>query len=858
MRKKTVLIVDDNKISRDMLKKILESEYNVVEADNGENAIRFLSEKTEVSVIVLDIVMPVMNGYEFLQICSITKAYQNIPIIVLTADRDTECESKCLELGAWDFVAKPYDTLIIRNRIKNAVKKCNTVTIDTDQLTGIYNKSKFFRETKKMLSDNSNEKFAFVRFDIDRFSLINSFYGNSECNKLLIFIASELKKISLNKTHFTYGRIEHDTFCFCMLYDKDNLNELINRIIKKLTQYNKSYFIEPSFGIYVIDEVNLEMEEIYEKASLAALDCKEKYGKYIAFYDAEFTKTLIDEQFILNEMDFALESGQFTVYFQPKYNLKTNMSEGAEALVRWIHPKRGMILPGKFIPIFEKNGFMSRLDIYVFELVCGFIRDWIDDGKNPDPISVNLSKVDLFNPHLADILDGIIKKFGIPHKYLNLEITENACVEYPEIISNTISTLQNKGFTILMDDFGGGYLSLNILKGIIVNVLKININFLPREMKKGRSETILVSDIRMAKWLNLPVIVEGVENKEQVEFFKSIGCDYMQGFYFAKPMPVEDYELLVSKNKKENNLDTFTYKSKLENLLSCDTETENIFENSVQPAALYKYANGVIEIIKANKSFFNIFECDDDIYNNPYFFEKYIGPKEVDKIKEAFEKAAKTKEKVWCEYMRINTSGKIMWLLLMVRFIAKIDKKYILFGILNDISVQKSLDMEIDKYKQIVEIKSPKSGMLIVDDLEINRAIFKEIFQKEYEIYEAENSEQAIKILRKLRNSIEVVLLDLCMPVIDGNMFLKMKNADVKIASIATIAILPEADKDLQLNMLKLGINDYITRPFISVLVRERVKNAVDFNNRFRQMVKEYEKEVNKKLLDTAKTINNE
>ncbi|MCI1998894.1 MAG: EAL domain-containing protein [Clostridia bacterium] len=852
MKKRTVLIVDDNKTSRKMLKKILDSEYEIVEAENGEKAISILNDKMDVSVIVLDIVMPVMNGYEFLQICSITKSYQNIPIIVLTADKDTECESKCLALGAWDFVAKPYDTLILQNRIKNAVKKCNAVLIETDQLTDLFNKAKFFRETKKMLYDNDDKKFAFVRFDIDGFSKINSFYGDNECDKLLVFIANELKKMSSDEEYFTYGRIEHDIFCFCTLYNKNNFDNLIAEMIKSITHYSNKYYLKPSFGVYVIEEMNFGIERVYDLASFAAMECKGKYGKFVEIYDSEFTNTFVNEQYILNEMEYALESGQFEVYFQPKYNSKTNLPEGAEALARWVHPKRGVILPDKFIPIFERNGFVSRLDYYVWDVVCRSIKKWIDDGIDPYPISVNVSKVELYNPRLADILDELVKKYEILPKYLNLEIAESVWVENPQVIGITIKSLKNRGFNILLDNFGSGYLSLNTLKGVIVDALKIDINYLPKDIKKEKSNKILVSDIRMAKWLNLPVIIEGVEDKNQVQFFKNVGCDYIQGFYFAKPMPIKAYELLLKKNKKTDDVSVIKYKAKWDDFCLGDTEIEKIFENSIQPLAIYEYTDRNLVILRANEAFFELIECDDNIYNNPNFLEKYMNTQEINEIKEVFEEAVKTKDNAQCEYMRINKSGKVMWLSVKVRFIAAINKRNILFGILSDVSLQKNIEIEFNKYRKVADKNTEKPGMLIVDNMEINRVTIKDIFKKEYNIYEAENSEQAIETLKENKNDIEIVIVDLCMSIADANNFLKTKNTDSKIASIATVAILSDAGKNI--NMLEMGVNDYITRPFVSVLVREKIKNAISFNSRFRQMVKEHEKIVNKKSINSAKS----
>ncbi|MEG1028019.1 MAG: EAL domain-containing protein, partial [Oscillospiraceae bacterium] len=246
-----------------------------------------------------------------------------------------------------------------------------------------------------------------------------------------------------------------------------------------------------------------------------------------------------------SSMGTALEKRQFQVHFQPKFDVKSNKPYGAEALVRWIDPEKGMIFPGDFIPIFERNGFISKLDFYVWDCVCQNISKWNSQGKTPMPVSVNVSRVNLYNPNLVDVFLELIKKYNIPAWQLNLEITESAYTQNTELVLQTTEKLQKNGFVVMMDDFGNGYSSLNILKNIPVDVLKIDTKFLP-EKNDIRAERILASVIKMAKCIGIPVIMEGVETKEQTSFLESLDCDYIQGYYFARPMPLEEYEDLMS------------------------------------------------------------------------------------------------------------------------------------------------------------------------------------------------------------------------------------------------------------------------------------------------------------------------
>lgn len=208
-----------------------------------------------------------------------------------------------------------------------------------------------------------------------------------------------------------------------------------------------------------------------------------------------------------------------------------------------------MISPGEFIPIFERNGFITKLDYYVWEKTCKLLAGWIAEGKKPSPVSVNISRVSLYNPRLVEAICGLTDRYHIPRELLELELTESAYTTNPKAIKETMERLQKEGFSILMDDFGSGYSSLNVLKDIAVDVLKIDMKFLSDTDQEGRSQNILASVVRMAKWLNLPVIAEGVERREQVDFLHSVGCEYVQGFYFARPMPVSDYEKLVSEKR---------------------------------------------------------------------------------------------------------------------------------------------------------------------------------------------------------------------------------------------------------------------------------------------------------------------
>ncbi|WP_455717695.1 EAL domain-containing protein, partial [Anaerosporobacter sp.] len=233
------------------------------------------------------------------------------------------------------------------------------------------------------------------------------------------------------------------------------------------------------------------------------------------------------------------------VYYQPKFDLSTECVIGAEALVRWKHPQYGFLSPAEFIPIFEKNGFISELDYYVWDCVCQKLDSWIETGHQLMPISVNVSRVDLYNPKLPELLFGLIMKYNIPIQYLHLEITESAYTDNAKRMIDIVNQIRQIGFVIEMDDFGTGYSSLNMLSDLPIEILKLDMSFLKNNVGRSSGRSVIQFVINLAKWLGLFVVAEGVETQEQAIFLKNMGCDYAQGYYYSKPIEDADFEKLL-------------------------------------------------------------------------------------------------------------------------------------------------------------------------------------------------------------------------------------------------------------------------------------------------------------------------
>ena len=847
--KDIVLVIDDDRIDREILKTILSNDYYVVEAKDGEEGFDFLTRhELEVKCVVVDIYMPGMDGYEFLK--KVNESGLKIPVIVTTSDTGEETQVKVLADGAWDFIVKPFNAEIVKLRVQNAImrteffafKKLKYIA-EYDTLTGIFNKDKFLKKTRIMLDNNRDKKFAFIRFDIDRFQLVNSFYGVSEGDRFIKYLAMGLENLANQRSNLTYGRIEAEVFALCGEYEsEEEVFSLIEKHIEIIKSYNRNFDLVPNFGVYFLDDLTLPPSAMLDRATLAAKECKGNYIDTIGVFKPEMSNRLEKEQEIVNEMVQALQEEQFIVYLQPKYSLETNAPAGAEALVRWMHPEKGMISPGLFIPVFEKNGFIERLDHYVWEVICKYLKKWIEEGLKPNPISVNISRVDLYNPKIVDFIINLVDKYNVPHELFQLELTETAYMDNPQVMKQVVSGLKENGFTVMMDDFGSGYSSLSILKEVEVDILKIDMRFFDSSGNDGRSENIIASVVRMAKWLGMPAVAEGVEKAEQVNFLGSVGCEYVQGFYFARPMPIDEYEKLAKENKEKIVSKSVDISSALtmDKLWSSAPEMEILFSNSAQPSAICEFDGTKFTYLRTNNAYKDLFGADGVSEGNPldYIFYEYKND-----VLDAFNSAIKNDEISECQYQRRVKQGKALWVSMKLQYIGQVGgEKSIFVANLQDITVQKDVEAELKKLKKVMKTdKNKPKKLLVVDDSELSSRIIKDIFDGNYEVILAKNGLEGLNLLKEFKNEVAIVLLDMVMPVMDGREFLAQKNADDETVDIPVIVISSESDEGLQVDMLQMGVNDYITKPFVAEIIERRVKNVIDYNERFRKMVKEYQ-----------------
>lgn len=582
------------------------------------------------------------------------------------------------------------DEIVVAQRFKQRA--------EYDELTGILNRNTFCRKVDATVQKNPEAartgQYAMVYFDMLRFKAINDMFGMEEGDRVLCYVAELIDDLS-GAEGFAC-RIGSDRFAFFTNTYGAALEQLFERLFERLTAYKLPFAIACNLGVYVTGDTEVSAVSMMDRAILAQSKIKGSHTVKFNYYTEELRNDLLSEQEISGIMEEALAQEQFLVYYQPQYNHATGGLVGAEGLVRWKHPERGLISPGLFIPIFERNGFITTLDLYVFEHVCRFLRKCMDRNLPIVPVSSNFSQYDIFQPRFVEKLEELRKKYDVPVKYLRVEITESVVVGGSDRVNEIVRRLREHGYVVEMDDFGSGYSSLNVLREVDLDVIKLDMLFLSEKDDNNRGGTIISSIVRMAKWLDMPVIAEGVETMSQADFLKSIGCEYIQGYLYSKPLPEEEFEALLEKNR----IDTKGLQEGVSQVLHANdfwepkSQETLIFSNFVGGAAIFEYHNGSAEILRVNKKYLrelgmNLSEKD-LIETDPFtFFDEENGRI----YSETLRLAVETGEEQECDTWRTVSSSccgddKIC-IRSNVRLIGHSGNRYLFYSMIRNVTMEK-------------------------------------------------------------------------------------------------------------------------------------------------------------------------
>ena len=603
-----VLIVESPEVKLTELKEFISPVYDALVVSNVKDALSFiLDSENKISAGIFYIGI----AEELLRAIRQSPKLQNFAVLIATDAENSKLEDRMLDLGAIDFLKTPFNKRRVLNRLKTAVKLSDANRIinelERDELTGLFTRQAFLRKAEEIRQKNPDKNYCIIAFDFNNFKFSNTLYGENKCNEFLAYAGRHLNRAVYKALA---GRFGGDQFVLFYEYE-DGVNlEHLSQIRDIILNSAPIPHQIVKTGIYAPIDPELSMVVCCDRAFLAIKKIKGSYGKDIVFYESSMQSELLSEQRITETMERGLKEEQFQVFYQPKHEAITEKIVGAEALVRWNHPEYGFMSPGQFIPLFERNGFITKLDAFILERVCQDINHWKQEGLPIVPVSVNVSRRDFIEPGCIEEQYNTIEKYHIEHELLHMEVTESLYSENMELIISQVKKTQERGHMIEMDDFGSGYSSLGLLSTFPIDILKLDISFV-RNLKSN--EIIIENIIKMAHRMGLLTVAEGVEELEQLKTLQYLGCDYIQGYYYSQPLPIKKFEAYLKKS-------TIMDFGKIP-LPGDDSETNTMLTDSVLMAAsevaeglpggfITYHVDGFREIISFNHEIMNIYGCE--------------------------------------------------------------------------------------------------------------------------------------------------------------------------------------------------------------------------------------------------------
>ena len=552
-QRQNIMVIEDQPENQEILQNVLEESFNITVVGNTQEALLLLMDApSNYSLVLLELELPDNACIEFLKQRSAQEFLQNIPVIVITGDGT---DNGCYKLGADEFIRKPLNTPeIILARCTRIIdlyenKKIVSQT-EKDKLSGLYTIDYFFEYLKQIIPlDMGSDRDAIV-IDIEHFRLINEIYGRGVGDQVLIEIGSYLQQILTNLNAIACRAGADVFFVYCI--HQDDYQELQAALQAILAHNIKVSNIRVRIGVWhYVERGLIDPETWFDRAKSACDRINGNFTVSVATYNSGLHTQHLREERLIRDIYEAIEHKDLKVFYQPKYAIQGDKPHlrSAEALIRWIHPSLGFINPGNFIPLFESNGLIQMVDYYVWREAAAQIRRWKDEYDFTVPVSVNVSRIDIYDPNLEKKFCDILNENKLsPTEYL-IEITESAYAENAQGLIDVLESMRKKGFKIEMDDFGTGYSSLGMLTEIPIDILKIDMSFVRSMEKHEKNKRMVELIIDIAKFLKVPCVAEGVETEAQLRTLRKMGCDVIQGYFFSKPVAPEEFSKFILREK---------------------------------------------------------------------------------------------------------------------------------------------------------------------------------------------------------------------------------------------------------------------------------------------------------------------
>jgi diguanylate cyclase (GGDEF)-like protein len=530
-----------------------------------------------------------------------------------------------------------------------------------DGLTGLYSRQYFFAQAEKVLSTHQRKEYIVVCSNIVKFKLVNELFGTSAGDYVLKTLGEVVRRWQRDSHgRDVFGRFHSDHFVGCMPLGRLHMQSFIGYCQAVLEKLDLNINVNFTFGIYKVNDENMTVKEMTDCAIVALQSVTPNGSKPYAVYDNIMQDKIRRDQMLAASMKNSLDSGEFQVFYQPMYDFSTKQITRAEALVRWFHSQLGTVRPNEFIPLFERNGMIVLLDLYIWETVCQHQRQCLDVMRPIVPVSVNVSRVDFYHQDIVERLTILLKKYDLPPWVLELEVTESVYMDDPRQMHVILMQLKELGFHILMDDFGSGYSSLNMLMNLPVDTLKIDMLFIRQMDISQRAGDIIGSIVRMAQWLNLETVMEGVETRTQSEYLKNIGCNTGQGYYFSKPISESDFLHLMDEYTppaSEEIINTDYNMSCYKTIMAYDRKIMGLLD-LLNGIGLYELKNSTLILLWANHGYAQIWgrhtlSTSNDGWNP-------IQPADQIIVQRSLEQAKWKKETVSFTYHSIHYDGHSM------------------------------------------------------------------------------------------------------------------------------------------------------------------------------------------------------